>query len=33
MSLTTWNIAQGHLPPLATAIERLIAEAERREQG
>ena len=27
----TWNIVENHLPPLAAAIDRLIAEAESRE--
>jgi uncharacterized protein with HEPN domain len=29
----TWNIVTEHLPPLASAIKNLIAEAERREEG
>ncbi len=29
----TWNIVEEHLPPLAVAIDRLIVEAERRENG
>jgi uncharacterized protein with HEPN domain len=28
----TWNIVENHLPPLAEAIDRLIVEAERREE-
>ena len=27
----TWNIVENHLPPLAAAIDHLIAEAERQE--
>jgi uncharacterized protein with HEPN domain len=29
----TWNIVKEHLPPLAVATDRLIAEGERREKG
>jgi uncharacterized protein with HEPN domain len=29
--MATWNIIEEHLPPLAIAIEQLIAETERRE--
>jgi uncharacterized protein with HEPN domain len=28
----TWNIVAEHLPPLASAIKQLIAEAERQEK-
>jgi uncharacterized protein with HEPN domain len=29
----TWNIIEEHLPPLASAIERLIVEAEQSQQS
>jgi len=29
----TWNVINEHLPPLADAIDLLIAEVERRERG